>query len=91
MKLKIAILAGDGIGPEIMKQGVAVMNAIAKKCGHEFEYEEALVGACAIDACGDAYPDSTHDVCLWRLIHSVNAFEKSPKRANPPSMAREPK
>ena len=64
MKLKIAILAGDGIGPEIMKQGVAVMNAIAKKCGHEFEYEEALVGACAIDACGDAYPDATHDVCM---------------------------
>ena len=64
MKLKIAILAGDGIGPEIMKQGVAVLNAIAKKCGHEFEYEEALVGACAIDACGDAYPDTTHDVCM---------------------------
>ena len=64
MKLKIAILAGDGIGPEIMKQGVAVLNAIAKKCGHEFEYEEALVGACAIDACGDGYPDATHDVCM---------------------------
>ena len=64
MKLKIAILAGDGIGPEIMKQGVAVLNAVAKKCGHEFEYEEALVGACAIDACGDAYPDTTHDVCM---------------------------
>ena len=64
MKLKIAILSGDGIGPEIMKQGVAVLDAIAKKCGHEFEYEEALVGACAIDACGDAYPDSTHDVCM---------------------------
>ena len=64
MKLKIAILAGDGIGPEIMKQGVAVLDAIAKKCNHTFEYEEALVGACAIDACGDAYPDSTHDVCM---------------------------
>ena len=64
MKLKIAILAGDGIGPEIMKQGVAVLNAVATKCGHEFEYEEALVGACAIDACGDAYPAATHDVCM---------------------------
>ena len=64
MKLKIAILAGDGIGPEIMKQGVAVLNAVAKKFGHEFEYEEALVGACAIDAFGDAYPDTTHDVCM---------------------------
>ena len=64
MKLKIAILAGDGIGPEIMKQGVAVMDAIAQKCNHEFEYETALVGACAIDACGDAYPEATHDVCM---------------------------
>jgi 3-isopropylmalate dehydrogenase len=34
MKLRIAVLPGDGIGPEIMKQGVAVMDAIAKKCGH---------------------------------------------------------
>ena len=64
MKLRIAVLPGDGIGPEIMKQGVAVMDAIAKKCGHEFEYEEALVGACAIEACGDAYPAATHDVCM---------------------------
>ena len=64
MKLRIAVLPGDGIGPEIMKQGVAVLDAIAKKCNHEFEYEEALVGACAIEACGDAYPDSTHDVCM---------------------------
>ena len=64
MKLKIAVLPGDGIGPEIMKQGVAVLNAIAAKCGHEFQYEEALVGACAIEACGDAYPTATHEVCM---------------------------
>ena len=64
MKLKIAVLPGDGIGPEIMKQGVAVMDAIAEKCGHEFTYEEALVGACAIEALGDPYPSATHDVCM---------------------------
>ena len=64
MKLKMAILPGDGIGPEIMKQGVAVLNAVAEKCGHEFTYEEALVGACAIDACGDPYPEATHQVCM---------------------------
>jgi len=64
MKLKIAVLSGDGIGPEIMKQGVAVLDAIATKCGHEFTYEEALVGATAIDAVGDPYPESTHDVCM---------------------------
>ena len=64
MKLKIAVLPGDGIGPESMKQGVAVMDAIARKFGHEFEYEEALVGAHAIDVTGDPYPDATHDVCM---------------------------
>ena len=64
MKLKIAILPGDGIGPEIMKQGVAVLDAIAEKCGHEFSYEEALVGACAIEALGDPYPEVTHEVCM---------------------------
>ena len=64
MKLKIAILAGDGIGPEIMQQGVAVLNAIAERFGHAFEYEEAQVGACAIEACGNAYPAATHEVCM---------------------------
>ena len=64
MKLKIAVLPGDGIGPEIMKQGVAVMDAIAAKFGHEFSYEEALCGAHAIDAVGDPYPEATHDVCM---------------------------
>ena len=64
MKLNIAILSGDGIGPEIMKQGVAVLDAISKKCGHEFVYEEAICGAHAIEEVGDPYPDSTHDVCM---------------------------
>ena len=64
MKLKIAVLPGDGIGPEIMKQGVAVMKAIAAKFGHEFSYEEAIVGAHAIDAVGDPYPEETYQVCM---------------------------
>jgi len=64
MKLKIAILSGDGIGPEIMRQGVAVMDAIATKFHHEFEYEEALCGAHAIDVVGDPYPEATHDICM---------------------------
>jgi len=64
MKLKIAVLPGDGIGPEIMKQGVAVMDAIAQKFGHEFDYEEAVCGAHAIEAVGDPYPDATHEVCM---------------------------
>ena len=64
MKLKIAILEGDGIGPEIMKQGVAVLDAIAEKCGHEFEYETAICGAHAIHEVGDPYPEATHEVCM---------------------------
>jgi len=64
MKLKIAVLSGDGIGPEIMKQGVAVMDAIARKFNHEFVYEEALVGATAIEQVGDPYPEETHEVCM---------------------------
>ena len=64
MRLKIAVLPGDGIGPEIMRQGVAVMDAVAAKFGHEFTYQEALVGAAAIDATGNPYPDETHEVCM---------------------------
>ncbi|MBO4658450.1 MAG: 3-isopropylmalate dehydrogenase [Prevotella sp.] len=64
MKLKIAILPGDGIGPEIMCQGVAVMNAVAGKFGHEVEYKEAICGADAIDKVGDPFPESTFQTCL---------------------------
>ena len=64
MKLKIAVLSGDGIGPEIMKQGVAVLDAVATKFGHQFAYEEALVGATAIEAVGNPYPDSTREMCM---------------------------
>ena len=63
MKLKIAVLAGDGIGPEIMEQGVAVMSAVAEKFGHEVEYKEALCGAHAIDEVGDPFPEETFKVC----------------------------
>ena len=63
MKKKIAVLAGDGIGPEIMKQGVRVLNAVAAKFGHEFTYQEALCGATAIDKVGDPFPDETLSVC----------------------------
>ena len=63
MNLKIAVLPGDGIGPEIMTQGVAVMDAIAEKFGHKVEYKEALVGADAIDKVGDPFPEETFQIC----------------------------
>lgn len=63
MKFKIAVLPGDGIGPEISKQGVAVMDAVCEKFGHEASYEYALCGADAIDKVGDPYPEATHQIC----------------------------
>jgi 3-isopropylmalate dehydrogenase len=63
MKLNIALLAGDGIGPEVIDQAVKVCNAIAKKYNHELTWRPALTGAAAIDAVGDPYPDETHEIC----------------------------
>ena len=64
MNYKIGTLAGDGIGPEIVEQAVKVLKAIGKKFNHEFEFNAALVGAAAIDATGNPYPDETHQVCM---------------------------
>lgn len=63
MNLKIAVLAGDGIGPEIMEQGVAVMSAVAEKYGHNVTYKKALCGAHAIDEVGDPFPEETYQIC----------------------------
>jgi len=64
MDLRIAILPGDGIGPEIMSQAIKVLNAAGEKFGHNFCYEECLVGAAAIKAVGNPFPDETLEVCL---------------------------
>ncbi|MEP3210168.1 MAG: 3-isopropylmalate dehydrogenase [Maribacter sp.] len=63
MKLNIALLAGDGIGPEVIDQAVKVCDAIASKYNHDITWQPALTGAAAIDAVGEPYPDSTHEVC----------------------------
>jgi len=64
MKLNIALLAGDGIGPEVIDQAVKVCDAVARKFKHEINWTSALTGAAAIDAVGDPYPDETHEICL---------------------------
>ena len=64
MKLSIALLAGDGIGPEVIDQAVKVSDAIASKFGHEITWSPALTGAAAIGAVGEPYPDATHDICV---------------------------
>jgi 3-isopropylmalate dehydrogenase len=63
MKYNIALLAGDGIGPEIVGEAVKVLDAVGSRYGHRFIYHPALVGAAAIDATGDPYPAETHRTC----------------------------
>lgn len=63
MSFKIAVLKGDGIGPEIVDEAIKVLNAIGTKYNHKFEYTEALMGACAIDATGNPLPDETLQAC----------------------------
>ena len=64
MELKIAVLAGDGIGPEISEQGVAVMSAVCERFGHQVTYEYAICGADAIDKVGDPFPEETFQTCM---------------------------
>ncbi len=63
MMRKIAVLAGDGIGPEVMQAAVNVLDAVQKKFGVELQYTYADVGGCAIDNHGKALPDETLAVC----------------------------
>lgn len=65
MNLKIAVLPGDGIGPEISAQGVDVMTAVCEKFHHNVDYRFAICGADAIDKVGDPFPEETYQTCLW--------------------------
>lgn len=62
--LKIAVLPGDGIGPEIIEQALKVTKAVCEKFAHELQYKTALTGAIAIDELGDPYPEATHQLCM---------------------------
>ncbi|MFC2125189.1 3-isopropylmalate dehydrogenase [Bacteroidota bacterium] len=64
MKIQLAVLPGDGIGPEIIEEAIKSVNAVSNKFGHEINYEYGLVGATAIDKTGNPYPDETHDLCM---------------------------
>lgn len=63
MHKNIAVLAGDGIGPEIITEAIKVLQAVAKKYHHSFTYEHALMGAVAIDETGNPLPDKTLEIC----------------------------
>ena len=63
MKAKIVVLGGDGIGPEVTNEAQKVLNAVAEKFGHEFEFDPQLMGGCAIDATGSSLPEATIEAC----------------------------
>ena len=64
MKLNLAVLPGDGIGPEVVREGLKAINAVCARFNHELICKEAPVGAAAIDATGDPYPEATHKLCM---------------------------
>lgn len=64
MEFNIALLKGDGIGPEIVDGAVCVLKKIAEKFGHKFNFEEYLIGGCAYEATGNPLPQETVDGCL---------------------------
>ncbi len=63
MEFKIALIRGDGIGPEVVNQAVRVMDRIGVRFGHTFYYTDVLMGGCATDAVGKSYPDGTAEKC----------------------------
>ena len=63
MNYKIALIRGDGIGPEVVGEAVKVMEAVGNKFGHTFTFEDVMMGGCAIDAVGKSYPDGTAEAC----------------------------
>lgn len=63
MKATIAVLPGDGIGPEVTTETLRVLDVIASRYGHEFVYNEALIGGIAIDMTGNPFPDETIKTC----------------------------
>ena len=64
MNKTIAVIKGDGIGPEIVTQALRVLDKVAEKYGHNFTYNEVLAGGIAIDTVGETLPQATLDACL---------------------------
>ena len=63
MNYRIAVIKGDGIGPEIVTEAMGVIEAVGEKFGHTFQFVDVLLGGCATDAVGKSYPDGTAEKC----------------------------
>jgi 3-isopropylmalate dehydrogenase len=84
MRLKIAILAGDGIGPEVTNEAVNILKAVAEFGGHDFTFVPLLVGGVAIDATGSPLPTATLDACLESDAVLMGAVGDNKFNALPP-------
>tara|TARA_X000001036_G_scaffold439429_1_gene490560 strand:- start:4667 stop:5737 length:1071 start_codon:yes stop_codon:yes gene_type:complete len=84
MNLNIAILSGDGIGPEIIKEALKITQVIADKFNHQLTYKQGLTGAAAIEEVGDPYPEKTHTLCMASDAVLFGAIG-DPKYDNDPS------
>jgi 3-isopropylmalate dehydrogenase len=87
MKARIAVLGGDGIGPEVTAEAVRVLQAVGSKYGHDFEFSEALIGGAAIDASGSALPPRTIDACRESAATLLGAVG-GPKWSDPGARVR---
>ena len=76
MKYNIAVIPGDGIGPEVVDATVKVLNVVGKKFNHDFEYEYLLAGGCAIDKFGNPLPQETLDKCKKSEIGRASCRER---------------
>ena len=63
MNYKIAVIPGDGIGPEVIRETIKVLQKMEEKAEHTFQFTEVLAGGCAIDATGECLPENTVKVC----------------------------
>ena len=90
MEARIVVLPGDGVGPEVTREAVACLQAVAGAFGHRFNFREALIGGAAVDACGDPLPEDTLALCRTAdavLLGAVGgpAWDQHPRDQRPES------
>ena len=77
MQARIVVLAGDGIGPEVTDEAKKILNVVAGKFGHSFEFDHQLMGGCAIDLKGTSLPEETVQACVGHLQERFGATVES--------------
>ena len=89
MNINLAVIPGDGIGPEIVREAIKVLDAVGKKYGHTFDYTEVLMGGVSIDKTGEPLTDEAVSVCKSKdavLLGSIGGnTQTSPWYKLPPN------